>query len=132
MHAKAKVQQRIAELSEKAREIADKEFELSADYVARRLKEIDGLDVLDIMKDDLKSFKPLSEWPKSWRISISGIDLMTMSQGDDDIDAIIKKVKWPDKTKNLELIGKLTTVQAFNEKSTTTHNIITDDGGNEW
>ena len=34
--------------------------------------------------------------------------------------------------KSLEMIGKHVSVQAFNEKSTTTHNIITDDGGNEW
>ena len=131
-HGLAKVQLRIAELAEQAREIAQKDFKLDANYVSRRLKEIDELDVLDILKDDLKSFKPLSEWPKAWRISISGIDLMTISNDDEDIDAIVKKVKWPDKTKNLELIGKLTTVQAFNEKTSVTHKIITDDGSNEW
>lgn len=115
LHSLVKVQSRIKELSEKAREIAEKSFELDAEYVARRLKEIDELDVLDIMMDDLKSFKPLGQWPKVWRISISGMDLMTLSSGDDAIEAIVKKIKWPDKTKNLELIGKLTKVSAFSE-----------------
>ena len=131
-HSIEKVQARVAELSEKAREIANKNFELDAQYVARRLKEIDELDILDIMNEDLKAFKSLSEWPKAWRISISGIDLMTISQGNKNVAALIKKVKWPDKTKNLELIGKLADVQAFNEKITSTHRIIIDDGSNEW
>lgn len=131
-HSIDKVKTRVAELSEKARSIAQNDFELDASYVARRLKEIDELDILDIMKDDLKSFKPLSEWPKAWRISISGIDLMTISANEKNIDAIIKKVKWPDKTKNMELIGKLADVQAFNEKISSTFKIITDDGSDEW
>ena len=38
-----KVQSRVKELSEKARDIADKEFDLDAGYVAKRLKEIDDL-----------------------------------------------------------------------------------------
>ena len=108
-----KVRSRVKELAEKARDIAANEFSLDAEYVARRLKEIDELDILDIMKDDLKSFKALSDWPKVWRTSISGFDLITLSKGDEDIDAIIKKIKWPDKTKNLELIGKLANVNAF-------------------
>jgi len=114
-HTLAEVQARIEELTEQVRVMAEKEFDLDAEYVARRLKEIDELDVLDIMMDDLKSFKPLGEWPKVWRISISGMDLMTLSNGDDAIESIVKKIKWPDKTKNLELIGKLTKVSAFSE-----------------
>jgi len=115
MHAMAEVQQRVKEFSESARLIAESEFNLDAEYVAKRLKEIDELDVLDIMEDDLKSFKKLSDWPKAWRTSISGLDLMTLSNGNENIEAIVKKVKWPDKTKNLELIGKLTKVSAFSE-----------------
>lgn len=115
-HSNPKVQVRIKELAISAAETAHNEFKLNAEYVARRLKEIDELDVLDIMRDDMKSFKPLKDWPKVWRTSISGLDLMTLSKGDEDIESIVKKIKWPDKTKNLELIGKLTDVSAFSEK----------------
>lgn len=111
-HALGSVQVRIKELSEKARSIAEEEFQLNAEYVARRLKEIDELDILDIMEDDLKAFKPLSGWPKSWRRSVSGIDLMTLSSSE-NIESIVKKVKWPDKTRNLELIGKHVDVRAW-------------------
>lgn len=116
-HSNPKVQVRIKELAISAAETAHNEFKLNAEYVARRLKEIDELDVLDIMRDDMKSFKPLCDWPKVWRTSISGIDLMTLSSraDEEDIESIVKKIKWPDKTKNLELIGKLTDVSAFRE-----------------
>lgn len=86
-----------------------------AEYVLRRLREIDELDIVDIMKDDLSDFKPLSEWPKSWRTSINGLDLQTIAaRGDDDIESVVKKIKWPDKTKNLELIGRHVNVGAWN------------------
>lgn len=110
-----KISLRIAELQALKEEVAEEDFKIDARYVLKRLHDIDNLDVLDIMEDDLKSFKKLSEWPKVWRISVSGIDLMTMAQGDTDIDSIIKKIKWPDKTKNLELLGKHVGVNAFKE-----------------
>lgn len=118
LHSIDKVQLRVKELAEDARKIAEAEFNLDAEYVAKRLKEIDELDILDIMEHDLNSFKPLSEWPKSWRVSISGLDLITLSNKDENIDAVVKKIKWPDKTKNLELIGKLVDVSAFSENLT--------------
>lgn len=115
LHKLDKVQLRIKELEEEARKIAEEEFKLDAKYVAQKLKEIAELDVLDIMESDLKSFKPLDKWPKAWRTSISGLDLMTLANSDENIEAMVRKVKWPDKTKNLELIGKLTVVSAFSD-----------------
>lgn len=42
--------------------------------------------------------------------------------------ALLKKIKWPDKVKNLELLGKHVSVQAFKEQMeqqvTATHNIM--------
>ena len=50
----------------------------------------------------------------------SGIDLSESIRrvGDtEELDvSILKKIKWPDKVKNLELLGKHIDVQAFNEK----------------
>ncbi|MCG6527916.1 terminase small subunit, partial [Vibrio parahaemolyticus] len=34
----------------------------------------------------------------------------------EDVEHILKKVKWPDKVKNLELIGKHVDVNAFKER----------------
>ena len=97
-------------------DIAD-ETKVDSAYVLKRLQDMQELDILDIMDED-GSLKPLSEWPKVWRISISAMDLMEMAQSAGDPEAsaaVIKKIKWPDKTKNLELIGKHKAVNAFKE-----------------
>lgn len=91
------------------------EVGIDAAYVLKRLIEIDQMDVLDIMNDDM-SLKPVSDWPASWRRYLSGFDLAEIfdGRGDDrEMVGILKKIKWPDKVKNLELLGKHVTVQAF-------------------
>jgi len=94
------------------------------EYVGRwpaninRLVEIDQMDVLDIMNEDM-ALKPLSEWPAVWRRYLSGFDLAEMFEGrgeEREMVGILKKIKWPDKVKNLELLGKHVAVQAFKEK----------------
>ena len=114
-----KVKERLAELLESR----NKEVKVDAEYVLKRLKEIDELDITDILDENLEHFKPLTEWPKAWRISISGFDLMTIrSKSDsDDMESFIKKIKWPDKTKNLELLGKHVNVSAFSEQLNVTN-----------
>lgn len=82
--------------------------QVDADYVLRRLIEIDQMDVLDIMNDTME-LKPVSEWPRVWRQYLSGFDLAEMFEGRGDqreIVGILKKIKWPDKVRNLELLGK--------------------------
>ena len=88
--------------------------EINADYVLARLAEIDRMDVLDIMNDDM-ALKPVSAWPSSWRRYLSGFDVAEMKDGQDAI-GVLKKIKWPDKVKNLELLGKHIGVGAFSEK----------------
>lgn len=97
----------------------NKRLRVSADYVLQRLVEIDQMDVLDILEDD-GSLKPVSLWPKVWRTSISAVDInrisMAMKESESDIESTLQKVKWPDKVKNLELIGKHVDVNAFKER----------------
>lgn len=85
--------------------------QIDADYVLKRLVEIDQMDVLDIMDDD-GNVKPLRDWPKIWRQYISNIETISM----DDGEGWLKKIKWPDKVKNLELLGKHVSVGAFKDK----------------
>lgn len=108
-----RVQKRIAELMEER----NKRTRVSADYVLLRLVEIDQMDVLDILNDD-GALKPIREWPKIWRTTLSGFDLSStiMNMNEDSIETILKKIKWPDKVKNLELIGKHVDVMAFKER----------------
>ncbi|MEI9581837.1 terminase small subunit [Enterobacter asburiae] len=117
--ANVSVAKRIAELKAERNE----EVGIDAAYVLRRLVEIDQMDVLDIMTDDM-SIKPVSEWPASWRRYLSGFDLADMFEGrgeDREMVGILKKIKWPDKVKNLELLGKHVTVQAFKEQVSNEH-----------
>lgn len=110
-----RVQKRIAELMEER----NKRNRVSADYVLMRLVEIDQMDVIDIL-DDEGGLKPISQWPKVWRTSISAVDInrirMAMRDDEEDIESTLQKIKWPDKVKNLELIGKHVDVNAFKER----------------
>lgn len=108
-----RIQKRIAELMEER----NKRLRVSADYVLLRLVEIDQMDVIDILDDD-GTLKPIREWPKIWRTTLSGFDLSStiMNMNEDSIETILKKIKWPDKVKNLELIGKHVDVNAFKER----------------
>ncbi len=87
--------------------------QIDADYVLKRLTEIDQLDVLDILTND-GDLKPIRDWPKAWRQSISGVDISSIIAG--DMETILKKIKWPDKLRNLELLGKHVGVGAFREQ----------------
>ena len=86
-----------------------------AEWLLKRLREIDDLDILDIMNEEVTAFKKLSEWPKVWRTSISGIDLMTLN-GSEDVETVVSKIKWPDKVKNLDMIGRHVNVKAWDKE----------------
>ena len=108
-----KVLERIAELMK----YRNKRTKIGADYVLKRLIEIDQMDVLDILNDD-GGLKPISDWPKVWRTTLSGLDISTTITNFDEttLENMLKKIKWPDKVKNLELIGKHVDVQAFKDR----------------
>lgn len=113
----------IAAAIKAAMEARSQRTKVDADYVLNRLTEIDQMDLLDILDDDM-SIKPLSKWPKVWRQSLSGFDIAEMFEGagkDRDLVGLMKKIKWPDKIKNLELLGKHVNVNAFRE------NVLVDD-----
>ncbi|MCR4530025.1 terminase small subunit [Acinetobacter venetianus] len=114
VYQREEVQDRIAYLNTERM----KRVEVDADYVLRRLVEIDKMDVLDIM-DDAYNFKPIGEWPPIWRQYVSNIENMEQFEGYGDEreqSGWLKKIKWPDKVKNLELLGKHVSVGAFKEK----------------
>lgn len=105
--SKPDIQNRIAELKAERNE----QVNVDAAYVLRRLIEIDEMDVLDILLAN-GELKPIKDWPKTWRTTLSGMDVTEMAG---DAAGLLKKIKWPDKVKNLELLGKHVTVQAFKD-----------------
>lgn len=84
----------------------------SADYVLQRLIDIDQLDIADIV-DSEGNLLPIGQWNEAWRLSVSALDVSEMKTA----SAVVKKIKMPDKLKNLELLGKHTSVLAFKERS---------------
>jgi len=112
--AREDVQQAIAE----ALKARTERTQVDADYVLNRLVEIDKMDVIDILADD-GNLKPVRDWPPVWRQYISGMDVSEIFEGhgdERDVAGVLKKIKWPDKVKNLELIGKHVDVQAWRER----------------
>ena len=101
----------IAKAIQEAQNKRTEQTQIDSAYVLKRLVEIDQMDVLDIMDENL-NMKPLKEWPKIWRQYINNIESIELSDG----EGWLKKIKWPDKVKNLELIGKHVSVGAFKEK----------------
>lgn len=76
------------------------------------------MDVLDILNDD-GGLKVVHEWLKVWHTILSGLDILTTITNFDEtkMENILKKIKWPDKVRNLELLGNHIAVQAFKEQA---------------
>ncbi|AHF77911.1 Terminase small subunit [Sodalis praecaptivus] len=116
--SKLDIQNRIAQLKAERNE----EIGIDAAYVLKRLVEIDQMDVLDILTES-GELKPVKDWPKCWRITLCGLDVTVIASGEEEGTALLKKIKWPDKVKNLELLGKHVNVQAFREQIKADHTV---------
>ena len=76
---------------------------IDADYVLRRLSDIDQMDVGDLF-DEHGKILDVKLWPKIWRQMVKKVDLKT------------GRIELPDKIRNIELIGKHVGVRAFTEQ----------------
>lgn len=92
--------------------IRNEQLGVDAGYVLQRLLTVDQLDVADIL-DNSGAVKPVNEWPKEWRQNISSFEVATDGQG-----TSVVKLKFPDKVKNLELIGRHIDVAAWTSNQT--------------
>lgn len=84
-------------------EARSKRLQIDADYVLTRLTAIDQMDLAEIHGDDGKLL-PIKQWPLIWRQMVKEVDMKT------------GKVKFHDKLRALELIGKHVDVNAFREQ----------------
>lgn len=103
----AKVQNAIAELKAQR----NKQLNVDAGYVLQRLLTVDQLDVLDII-DKNNNLLDVKDWPIEWRQNISQFEISENSSG------VVTKLKFPDKVKNLELIGRHIGVAAWTSNQT--------------
>ena len=86
--------------------------EIDQDYVLNRLIQVDQLDIIDIL-DNTGNFKPINEWSKEWRLNLSSFEIVEAADG-----GFVKKIKFPYKVKNLELLGSHIKVGAWMNKQT--------------
>jgi len=102
------------------------ESKVDATYVLNRLYEVDNMDAIDILNDD-GSLKPLSEWPRIWRLELTGFEIAEMFEFRNDekeLVGLLKKIKWTDKAKNREMLGKHRAVNAFKETIEHKHEVV--------
>ncbi len=92
-----------------------------AKKVRERLEAYADLDVADILNDE-GACLPIKQWPKMWRLSLSGMGVMEITSGG-DVMGVIKKIKWPDRHKSIELLGRHVDIRAFSEKQETDTNV---------
>jgi len=114
------IRSRIVEIQS---EIVDKSSWTAARLLTRLGDQAEA-DLLEI-SDDNGNFKPIAEWPPHWRKMIQGLEVERKSvrshdgvqAGDskswDKTDDVIIKIKFIDRLKNLELIGRHKAVDAF-------------------
>ncbi len=95
----------------------NQKLEIDALYVRQRLVDIDNLNVRDILTRN-GLFLPVQAWPEQWCKSISSFEISY--DKNDDSKIISHKIKWPDKIKTLELLGRHISIGAWDTSSTLT------------
>ena len=111
------VQARVAELQSQKARAAEEEFKIDANYLLKRLIDIHQMDLADIL-DEEDQVLPVREWPLVWRQCISQFDVEALlsGRGKDHVSiGVLKKIKYPDQIRILEMIGKHISVNAFKE-----------------
>jgi phage terminase small subunit len=88
---------------------------IDADWVLNRLAEEADADAADLY-DEAGALKPIKDWPLIWRKGlIVGMDVEEIRE-DGVVVGIVRKPRFSDRTKRIELIGKHVGVQAFREQ----------------
>ena len=114
---KPPVQARVAELQAQKSRAAEEEFKIDANDLLRDLVAVRRMDVADILDDD-DNVRPVRDWPKVWRQSITSfeVEALLLGKGENRSSVgVLKKIKGPDKLRVFDMIGKHIGVNAFKE-----------------
>ena len=72
-------------------------------------------DIADLYDDNGALF-PVEEWPLIWRQGlVAGVETETKTNEDGTAETIVTKIKFADRTRRLELLGKHIKVNAFQD-----------------
>ncbi|MRX32820.1 terminase small subunit [Aminobacter sp. MDW-2] len=106
-----------------------------AEWLRKRLRAEAEADIGDLYNDD-GSLKPVREWPAIWRQGlVTGLEVVSIATEDDDAtdereaqahggalkrsrkpNAVLTKIKWADKSRIKELLGRHVDVQAWKDR----------------
>ncbi len=88
-----------------------KRTQIDADWLLRQLAEEAQADLNDLY-DELGALKPVKDWPLIWRQGlVTGIETTKNAAGH-----VVTKVKYTDRLRVKELLGKHVEIQAWREK----------------
>ena len=92
---------------------------IDAAWVLKTLHAEKTADLADLY-DEHGNLRPIHQWPEVWRrgpvVGIESFEEYSYQDGTKVPIGMVRKVKFSDRTRHLELIGKHTDVQAFREK----------------
>jgi len=88
--------------------------------VLTQLNDMRTADYADLIGDD-GAYLPIKEWPLIWRQMVSGVETKeTFNKEGEKIGEVVK-IKFADRTRVIELVGKHVDVQAWIERAEVTH-----------
>lgn len=85
---------------------------LDAAGVLRHAVDMLRADIADVI-DDNGNYKPLSEWPLIWRQMLSSCEIQTIHNAKGEDIGAISRMRFADRVKVLELVGRHIDVRAF-------------------
>ena len=98
---------------------------IDADYILQRFAQIDKMKIGDILKDG--KVLPIEEWPDIWQeMALGQVDQIPTGDDMSTLVLLLNRMKFPDKLKNLEMMGRHVDVKAFADVTKVEHG-LTDD-----
>lgn len=104
----------IAAAIQEAKEKRSAATNITAETVMRELYRLATVDVAQAY-DEQGNLKPIHEIPEDVRRAIAGVEVVT-EKSEEGESSYTKKLKFWDKNRSLELLGKHVNVQAFKER----------------
>jgi phage terminase small subunit len=108
----------IAAAIQEAMDKRSERTKIDADWVLNHNAEMLEADIADII-DDNGSYLPIKQWPKIWRQMLAGIDVQELFEGSGSSKkkiGTVKKFKFIDRLRALELLGKHVNIQAYRDR----------------
>lgn len=113
--AQPQVRARVEALRAEIAAIAKERFKVDTAWMLKRLLDEVNADIADLF-DEQQNLKPVREWPPIWRQGlVASLDIESR-QDDDGRMVKVAKVRFSDRTKRLEMLGKHVDVKAFVER----------------